>query len=74
MNIAIIGTGFAELSTAKILKAFDHTVTLFEKESDIGGVWSASRRYPRLTTQNVRSTYALSDFPYLKDYPNIISA
>ena len=69
MNIAIIGAGFAGLSTAKVLKAFGHTVTLFEKESDVGGVWSASRRYPGLTTQNVRSTYALSDFPYPDDYP-----
>ena len=69
MNIAIIGAGFAGLSTAKTLKAFGHTVTLFEKESDVGGVWSAARRYPGLTTQNVRSTYALSDFPYPDDYP-----
>ena len=69
MNIAIVGAGFAGLSTAKVLKAFGHTVTLFEKESDVGGVWSASRRYPGLTTQNVRSTYALSDFPYPDEYP-----
>ena len=69
MNIALIGAGFAGLSTAKVLKAFGHTVTLFEKESDVGGVWSASRRYPGLTTQNVRSTYALSDFPYPDNYP-----
>ena len=67
--MTFIGAGFAGLSTAKVLKAFGHTVTLFEKESDVGGVWSASRRYPGLTTQNVRSTYALSDFPYPDDYP-----
>ena len=69
MRIVIIGAGFAGLSSAKILKAFGHEVTVFEKEADVGGVWSASRRYPGLTTQNVRSTYALSDFPYPKDYP-----
>ena len=69
MNIAIIGAGFAGLSTAKVLKTFGHTITVFEKEPDVGGVWSASRRYPGLTTQNVRSTYALSDFPYPDDYP-----
>lgn len=73
MNIAIIGAGFAGLSTAKVLKAFGHTITLFEKESDVGGVWSASRRYPGLTTQNARSTYALSDFPYPDDYPEWLS-
>jgi dimethylaniline monooxygenase (N-oxide forming) len=69
MRVGIIGAGFAGLSTAKILKSFGHSVTVFEKEADVGGVWSASRRYPGLTTQNVRSTYALSDFPYPKDYP-----
>ncbi|MGD1899802.1 MAG: flavin-containing monooxygenase [Phormidesmis sp.] len=69
MNVAIVGAGFAGLSTAKILKSCGHRVTIFEKESDLGGVWSASRRYPGLTTQNVRSTYALSDFPYPTDYP-----
>jgi dimethylaniline monooxygenase (N-oxide forming) len=69
MNIAIVGAGFAGLSTAKVLKAFGHQVTVFEKEADVGGVWSASRRYPGLITQNVRDTYALSDFPYPADYP-----
>ena len=69
MNICIVGAGFAGLSAAKVLKAFGHRVTVFEKEADVGGVWSRSRRYPGLTTQNVRSTYAFSDCPYPKDYP-----
>lgn len=69
MNISIIGAGFAGLSTAKILKSFGHEVTIFEKQADVGGVWSASRRYPGLTTQNVRSTYAFSDFPYPNGTP-----
>ena len=69
LHIGIIGGGFAGLSSAKIFKTFGHSVTLFEKEEDVGGVWSTSRRYPGLTTQNVRSTYALSDFPYPKNYP-----
>jgi thioredoxin reductase len=69
MNIAIIGAGFAGLSAAKVLDAFGHRVTVFEKEADVGGVWSAARRYPGLTTQNVRDTYAFSDFPYPDDYP-----
>ncbi len=69
MRIVIIGAGFAGLSTAKVFKALGHEVTVFEKEADVGGVWGASRRYPGLETQNVRSTYALSDFPYPKDYP-----
>lgn len=69
MKICVVGAGFAGLSAAKVLTAFGHSVTVFEKEADVGGVWSASRRYPGLTTQNVRSTYALSDFPYPADYP-----
>jgi len=69
MKIAVVGAGFAGLSTAKVLKAMGHVVTVFEKDSEVGGVWAGSRRYPGLTTQNVRSTYALSDFPYPNDYP-----
>jgi len=68
-TIAIIGAGFAGLSSAKVLKALGYDVQVFEKEPDVGGVWAASRRYPGLTTQNVRSTYALSDHPMPASYP-----
>ncbi|WP_053239142.1 flavin-containing monooxygenase [Sandaracinus amylolyticus] len=68
-TVAIIGAGFAGLSTAKVLKTFGYEVTVFEKAADVGGVWSASRRYPGLTTQNPRTTYALSDFPMPASYP-----
>ncbi len=68
-TVGIIGAGFAGLSTAKVLRAFGFEVTVFEKEPDVGGVWAASRRYPGLTTQNPRTTYALSDFPMPADYP-----
>ncbi|MEM1021128.1 MAG: FAD-dependent oxidoreductase, partial [Pseudomonadota bacterium] len=65
-TIAIVGAGFAGLSTGKLLRDLGYDVTIFEKEADVGGVWSASRRYPGLTTQNPGSTYALSDFPMPK--------
>lgn len=68
-TVAIIGAGFAGLSTAKVLQTFGFEVTVFEKAPDVGGVWSASRRYPGLTTQNPRTTYALSDFPMPESYP-----
>lgn len=68
-TIAIVGAGFAGLSTAKVLRELGFEVTVFDKDSEVGGVWSTSRRYPGLQTQNVRSTYALSDFPYPSDYP-----
>jgi len=73
MKIAIIGAGFAGLSSAKVLKQFGHEVTVFEKESDVGGVWSASRRYPGVTTQNNKGTYHLSDFPMPASYPEFPS-
>ncbi len=69
MHIAIIGAGFAGLSTAKVLTQFGFDVTVFDKAPDVGGVWSRTRRYPGLTTQNGRSTYAMSDFPMPKSYP-----
>lgn len=69
MKVCIVGGGIAGLCTAKVLGAFGHQVCVFEKEPEVGGVWSASRRYPGLVTQNVRDTYAFSDFPFPRDYP-----
>jgi cation diffusion facilitator CzcD-associated flavoprotein CzcO len=69
LRVFFIGAGFAGLSSAKVLKAFGHEVTVFEKEADVGGVWGACRRYLGLTTQNVCATYCLSDLPYPKEYP-----
>ena len=63
-KIAIVGAGFAGLASAKVLTEFGHDVHVFEKDSEVGGVWTTSRRYPGLGTQNVRSTYALSDYSY----------
>lgn len=69
MKIAIIGAGFAGLSTAKVLQRVGHDVTVYEKAPDVGGVWSGTRRYPGLSTQNNKGTYALSDYPMPKSYP-----
>ena len=69
MKIGIVGAGFAGLSSAKVLTEFGHDVQVFEKDTEVGGVWATSRRYPGLGTQNVRSTYALSDYPYPKGTP-----
>ena len=68
-KIAIVGAGFAGLASAKVLTEFGHDVHVFEKDSEVGGVWTTSRRYPGLGTQNVRSTYALSDYSYPKGTP-----
>lgn len=68
-TVAIIGAGIAGLCTAKTLLALGYRVTVFEKEADLGGVWSSARRYPGLTTQNPRETYCFSDWPMPADYP-----
>ncbi len=69
MKIAIIGAGFAGLTTARHLRDFGHDVTVFEKVHDVGGVWSTTRLYPGVSTQNGKDTYHLSDFPMPKHYP-----
>ncbi|MBN9742556.1 monooxygenase [Amycolatopsis sp. A1MSW2902] len=68
-RIGIIGAGFAGLSSAKVLREFGFDVTVFDSSPDVGGVWSRTRRYPGLTTQNGKDSYALSDFPMPRDYP-----
>lgn len=69
MKIGIIGAGFAGLSSARVLTALGHDVTVYEKAPDVGGVWSATRRYPGLHTQNNKGSYALSELPMPKSYP-----
>lgn len=69
MNVAIIGGGFSGVAAAKILAEFGHRVTVFEQCPDIGGVWSGTRRYPGLETQNPASTYHFSDEPMPRSYP-----
>lgn len=69
MKIGIIGAGFAGLATAKVLTQFGHEVTVFEKVPDVGGVWSATRRYPGLRTQNNKDTYCFTDYPMPSSYP-----
>jgi dimethylaniline monooxygenase (N-oxide forming) len=69
MKIAIIGAGFAGLSSAKVLRQAGHDVVVLEKAPDVGGVWSATRRYPGVRTQNDKGTYAFSDYPMPRSYP-----
>jgi hypothetical protein len=69
MRVGIIGAGVAGLTTAKTLLQAGHEVLVLDKTPDVGGVWSASRRYPGVTTQSAKVTYGLSDFPMPRDYP-----
>ena len=68
-RIAIVGAGIAGLCTAKTFLGLGYEVEVFEKEPDLGGVWSSARRYPGLTTQNPKETYEFSDWPMPDDYP-----
>src|SRR3954447_20002745 len=68
MRIGIIGAGFAGLAAAKVLTEFGHEVMVFDRTPDVGGVWSRTRRYPGLTTQNDKRTYAFADFPMPRQY------
>jgi cation diffusion facilitator CzcD-associated flavoprotein CzcO len=70
VKIAIIGAGPSGLATAAVLHGFGHEVMVFEKAPDIGGVWSATRAYPGVATQDDRVTYAFSDVPMPDDFPD----
>lgn len=74
MKIAIIGAGFAGLSSAKVLGSLGHDVTVFEKAPDVGGVWSSTRRYPGLTTQNNKGTYHLSELKMPRRFPQWLAS
>jgi dimethylaniline monooxygenase (N-oxide forming) len=69
MRVAIVGAGFSGLVTAKTLVEFGHDVAVFEMAPDIGGVWSATRRYPGLETQNNKDTYRFSDVDWPRHVP-----
>lgn len=69
MRVAVVGAGVAGLTTAKVLLAAGHEVQVYDRAPDVGGVWSASRRYPGLTTQSPRRQYEFSDLPMPREYP-----
>ena len=62
-NVAVAGAGIAGLCSAKLLSEFGFDVHVYDRTPDVGGVWSVTRRYPGVTTQNNKGTYAFSDFP-----------
>lgn len=68
-KVAIVGAGFAGLSTARVFQLYGFEPVIFEKESEVGGVWASCRRYPGLTTQNPKDTYYLSELKMNKSYP-----
>jgi len=69
VTVAVIGAGFAGLATAKVLRQSGFEVTVFDKAPDVGGVWSSTRRYPGLRTQNNKGSYRLSDHLMPRSFP-----
>ncbi|MFD3593984.1 flavin-containing monooxygenase [Nocardia sp. NPDC058640] len=68
-RIGIVGAGVAGLACAKVLSQAGFPVEVFDRAPDVGGVWSATRRYPGLRAQNSKTTYAFSDHPMPEDFP-----
>src|SRR5512147_1558982 len=72
-RVCVIGAGIAGLVTSKVLKEDSFEVVVFEKQPELGGVWSSSRTYPGLRTNNPRETYEFSDYPFPEttdDFPS----
>lgn len=68
-RIGIVGAGVAGLACAKVLSRAGFPVEVFDRAPDVGGVWSATRRYPGLRAQNSKFTYHFSDHPMPEDFP-----
>ncbi|QLE56434.1 NAD(P)/FAD-dependent oxidoreductase [Nostoc sp. TCL26-01] len=73
-QVCIVGAGISGLVAAKTFLEAGYNVSVFEKQTALGGVWEKSRTYPGLTTQNPRDTYAFSDYPMPSTYPEWPSA
>jgi cation diffusion facilitator CzcD-associated flavoprotein CzcO len=71
VRIVIAGAGIAGLASARVLRAAGHEIEVFDRTPDVGGVWSVTRRYPGLRTQNSKRTYCFSEFPMPANYPNV---
>ncbi|WP_316575460.1 flavin-containing monooxygenase [Nocardia canadensis] len=68
-RIGIVGAGVAGLACAKVLSRAGFPVEVFDRAPDVGGVWSATRRYPGLRAQNSKFRYHFSDYPMPEDFP-----
>jgi dimethylaniline monooxygenase (N-oxide forming) len=73
VRISIVGAGIAGLAAARTLGAAGHAVEVFDRTPDVGGVWSATRRYPGLRTQNSKRAYSFAELPMPASYPDVPS-
>lgn len=70
VRIGVIGAGIAGLSATKVLRSVGHEVVTFDRTPDVGGVWSRTRHYPGLKTQNSRHTYTFTDHDPPSSWPD----
>jgi dimethylaniline monooxygenase (N-oxide forming) len=61
-RIAVIGAGISGIAAANVLKKNGYEAVVFEKSTEIGGVWAVA--YLEVRLQNISSQYHLSDFPW----------
>lgn len=62
MRIGIIGAGISGIVAAHMLSKTGHSVVLFEKSTELGGVWTLG--YPGVRLQNTGHHYRISDIPW----------
>ena len=62
MKIAIIGAGVSGIAAAHCMIKGGHEVIVYEKSSELGGVWALG--YPEVRLQNTGFHYRLSDVPW----------
>ena len=60
-TVAIVGAGPSGLVSAKVLLDDGFDVTLFDRQRELGGIWSAETAYVDLHTQQPGGTYEFSD-------------
>lgn len=60
-TVAIVGAGPAGLVAAKVLLTDGFDVTVFDKNTTLGGIWSFEGSYYNLHTQQPGGTIEFSD-------------
>jgi len=60
MSVAVVGAGVAGIGCAKVLKQYGYEVVVYEKSSEIGGVWNTG--YPLIPIQSFDFQYRFTDF------------
>ena len=63
LKFGIIGCGISGIVSGRYCKKNNYHYTIFEKNSNIGGVWY-DKSYPNVKLQTNKYSYAFSDFPH----------